>query len=76
MSPRITRINANKSERHIGKFDFRFYVRGFRNAFVFQAWIVPKIYQKTKFKSGCVQVVQELRAMFMGSTLRQVSVQR
>src|SRR5438876_4297599 len=66
MSPRITRINANKSERNIGKIRFRFYALRFRNAFVFQAWIVPKIHEKTKFKSGCVQIVQELCAMLVG----------
>ena len=56
MSPRITQNNANKSERNIGKVGLRFYALRFRNAFVFQAWIVPKIHEKTKFKSGCVQI--------------------
>ena len=38
----------------------------FRNAFVLQPWIVPKIHEKTKFKSGCVQIVQELCAVLVG----------
>src|SRR5438034_729106 len=54
ISPRITRINANKSERNIGKVGFRFYALRLRNAFIFQARIVPKIHKKTKFKSGRV----------------------
>ena len=60
MIPRITQINANKSERHIGKVDFCFYALRLRNVFVFQARIVPKIHEKTKFKSGRMQIVQEL----------------
>ena len=60
-------MNANRSERHIGKVDSCFYALRFRNAFVFQARIVTEIHQKTKFKSGCVQIVQELRAMFVSS---------
>src|SRR5207247_6327732 len=66
MSPRITQINANKSEGNIGKVGLRFYALRFRNAFGFQARIVPKIHEKTKFKSGCVQIVQELCAMLVG----------
>ncbi len=66
MSPRITQINANESERNIGEVGLRFYALRFRDAFVLQAWIVAKIYEKTKFKSGCVQIVQELCAMLVG----------
>jgi hypothetical protein len=63
MSPRITQMNANKSERNIGNVCLRFHALRFRNAFVLQAWVVPKIHENTKFKSGCVQIVQELCAM-------------
>src|SRR5947208_13660488 len=66
MSPRITQINANKSERNIGKVGLRFYALRLRNAFVIQAGIVPKIHEKTKFKSGCVQIVQKLCAILVG----------
>jgi hypothetical protein len=66
MSPRITQINANKSERNIGKVGLRSYALRLRNAFVLQAWILPKIHEKTKSKSGCVQIVQQLCAMLVG----------
>src|SRR5262249_6286034 len=65
ISPRITRINANRSERRIRNVGFRAYALRFRNAFILQTWVVPKIYEKTKFKSGCVQVIQKLCAMFV-----------
>ena len=59
-------MDANKLKRNIGKVGLRLYSLRFRNASVLQAWIVSKIYEKTKLKSGCVQVVQELRAMLIG----------
>jgi hypothetical protein len=66
MSPRITQMNANKLERNIGNVCLGFHALRFRNAFVLQAWVVPKIHEKTKFKPGCVQIVQELCAMIIG----------
>ena len=59
-------MDANKLKRNIGKVGLRLYSLRFRDAFVLQAWIVSKIYEKTKFKFGCVQLVQELRAMLIG----------
>jgi hypothetical protein len=57
ISPRITRIDANGSKGNIGKVGLPLYALRFRNAFVFQSRIVPKIYEETKFESGCVQIV-------------------
>src|SRR5439155_24183300 len=58
--------HANKSERNIEEIRFRFYALRLRDAFIFQARVVAKIHEKTKFKSGCVQIVQELCAMLVG----------
>ncbi len=54
MYPRITRINANKLERNIGRVSLRLDALCFGNAFVFQARIVSKIYEKTKLETSCV----------------------
>ena len=59
-------MDANKLEGNIRKVGLRLYSLRFRNAFVLQAWIVATIHEKTKFKSGCVQIVQELCAMLVG----------
>ena len=56
-SPRITRIDANKSKGNIGKIGFGYDVLGLGNAFVFELRVVPEIHQEAEIETRGVQIV-------------------
>ncbi len=59
-------MDANKSERKAAKICFDFDPLRFRDPLVFKLWVVTEIHQEAKLKAGCMQIVQQLRAVLVG----------
>lgn len=66
MSPRITRMRANKSKRKVAKICFDFDLLRFRDPLVFKLWVVTEIHEEAKLKASCVQVIQQLCTVLVG----------
>ena len=58
-------MDANKSERKVAKICFDFDLLRFRDPLVFKLWVVTEIHQEAKLKAGCVQIIQQLRAVLV-----------
>ena len=65
VSPRITRMDANKSKRKVTKIRFDFDRLRSGDPLVSKLWVVTKIDQEPKLKGSCVQIIQKLRAMLV-----------